>query len=218
MVTNQPIKLVLLGAPGAGKGTQAEVISKKYEIPTISTGNIIREALKNQTPLGLKAKSYIDAGTLVPDEIIISIVKERLSESDCDAGFILDGMPRTIGQAKALEEMDVLINKVISIEVADEKIITRLSGRRVCGGCGSSYHITDKPSKVEGICDSCGEKLVIRKDDDPQIIEDRLKVYHEQTEPLKDFYEAKGLLVVVQGQEAVEDTTKLVDEALKAGL
>ncbi len=214
MLRDEALRLVLLGAPGAGKGTQAEKISQKYNIPTISTGNIIRESLKNETPLGLKAKSYIDSGALVPDEIIISIVKERLSKDDCKCGFILDGVPRTIGQAKSIDEMGIDINKVISIEVADDKIISRLSGRRVCSKCGSSYHITDKPSKQESVCDNCGEKLIIRHDDDPKIISDRLKVYHEQTEPLKDYYKSKGLLIVVEGQELVEETTRLVDEAL----
>lgn len=208
--------LILLGAPGAGKGTQAEIISKKYNIPTISTGNIIREALKNETDLGLEAKKYIDSGALVPDNVIISIVKNRLSEKDCENGFILDGMPRTIAQAKALDEMGIEINKVISIEVKDEKIISRLSGRRVCSKCGSSYHITDKPSIKENICDNCDGDLIIRKDDKPEIISDRLRVYHEQTEPLKDYYSSKGLLKTVEGQEEVTDTTKLVDEVLKA--
>lgn len=212
---NEKLCLILLGAPGAGKGTQAEVISNKYNIPTISTGNIIREALKNKTSMGLKAKSYIDKGGLVPDDVIISIVKERLSEGDCKNGFILDGMPRTIAQAKALDEMGVEINKVISIEVPDEKIIKRLSGRRVCSKCGASYHVTDKSSLKEGVCDSCSGELVIRKDDAPQIIADRLKVYHEQTEPLKDYYDAKGLLVIVHGQELVADTTACVDKALR---
>lgn len=213
---NEKLCLILLGAPGAGKGTQAEIISKKYNIPTISTGNIIREALKNETPLGLEAKSYIDSGALVPDSVIISIVKDRLSEPDCQCGFILDGMPRTIAQARALEEMGVEVNRVISIEVPDEKIISRLSGRRVCSKCGSSYHITDKPSVKQDICDNCDGSLIIRHDDDPQIISDRLKVYHEQTEPLKDYYESKGLLKIVEGQDVLADTTNLVDKVLRS--
>lgn len=213
---NKKLCLILLGAPGAGKGTQAEIISKKYNIPTISTGNIIREALKNKTALGLEAKSYIDSGALVPDSVIISIVKDRLSEPDCQNGFILDGVPRTIAQARALDEMGVEINKVVSIEVADEKIISRLSGRRVCGNCGSSYHITDKPSQKPGICDNCDGSLIIRQDDDPQIISDRLKVYHEQTEPLKDYYNSKGLLKIVEGQDVLAETTSLVDKVLRS--
>lgn len=207
--------LILLGAPGAGKGTQAEIISKKYNIPTISTGNIIREALRNETNLGLQAKSFIDSGKLVPDEVVISIIKERLAQDDCKNGFILDGMPRTIAQAEALDKMGIQINKVISIEVPDEKIISRLSGRRVCEKCGSSYHIADKPPAKEDCCDNCNGNLIIRNDDKPEIIADRLRVYHEQTEPLKDYYQAKGLLRVVQGQEVVADTTRLVDEALR---
>ncbi len=206
--------MILLGAPGAGKGTQAEIISKKYDIPTISTGNIIREALKNETELGLKAKSFIDSGALVPDEVVISIIRERLGQKDCENGFILDGMPRTIAQARSLDDMGIEINRVVSIEVPDEKIISRLSGRRVCENCGSSYHITDKPSIKQNLCDNCGGGLVIRNDDKPEIISERLKVYHDQTEPLKDYYKAKGLLRMVEGQEFVADTTKLVDEAL----
>lgn len=214
-MSGQKLCLILLGAPGAGKGTQAEIISKKYNIPTISTGNIIREALKNKTDLGLKAKSYIDSGKLVPDEIIISIIKDRLIESDCENGFILDGMPRTIIQAKTLDEMGVEINKVISIEVADEKIISRLSGRRVCSKCGSSYHIAYKPPIKSSICDNCNGELIVRHDDNPEVISERLKVYHEQTELLKSYYESKGLLKIVEGQDIVDETTVLVDRALR---
>ena len=203
-----------MGAPGAGKGTQAEIISKKYNIPIISTGNIIREALNKKNKIGLELRSYIDSGTLVPDNIIVSIVKERLSEKDCDQGFILDGVPRTIGQAQALEEMGVKINKVIIIEVSDEKIILRLGGRRICPKCGSSYHVSDKPPLKEGFCDNCSEKLVIRNDDNPKIIAARLEVYHKQTEPLKKYYESKGLLKIVKGQDILADTIKLVSEAL----
>lgn len=206
--------LVLLGAPGAGKGTQAEIISKKYGVPMISTGNIIRDALNNKTELGLKLKYYLDCGKLVPDEVIISIVKARISEKDCNDGFILDGMPRTIAQARALDEMGIMVNKVVSIEVPDEKIILRLSGRRICEKCGSSYHITDKPSIKENICDNCGGSLVVRRDDNPEIIANRLRLYHEQTEPLKEFYHSKGLLKLVEGQDILADTTKLVDEVL----
>lgn len=209
------MKLILLGAPGAGKGTQAEVICNTLNIPTISTGNIIREALKNGTELGLKAKSYMDAGQLVPDEVVIEIIRERLSHDDCAEGFILDGFPRTVPQAEALDRMGIAIDRVVDIEVADEKITARLSGRRVCPACGASYHVDYKPSKDGENCDLCGAGLVIRKDDDPEIIKDRLKVYHEQTEPLKEYYGSKGILREVIGQEEVADTTRLVLEAVK---
>ena len=191
------MKLILLGAPGAGKGTQAEVIMDHLNIPAISTGNIIREALKNGTEVGLKAKSYMDAGKLVPDEVVIEIIKERLAKDDCKNGFILDGFPRTVPQAEALDAMGITIDKVVDIEVADEKIAQRLGGRRVCANCGASYHTEYKPSKVEGVCDKCGGPTVQRKDDEPATVLDRLKVYHEQTEPLKDYYAKKGILAVV---------------------
>ena len=209
------MKLILLGAPGAGKGTQAEIISEKYNIPTISTGNIIRAALKNGTEMGLKAKSYIDAGNLVPDEVVIGIIKERLAEDDCKNGFILDGFPRTIPQAEALEKMGCDIDAALSIEVADEEIVKRMSGRRVCGQCGASYHTEFKKPAKDGICDQCNGELVIRKDDEPETVMNRLNVYHEQTEPLKDFYKAKGKLLTVEGQDKVEDTTALVLKALE---
>lgn len=210
------MKLIFLGAPGAGKGTQAEVVSQKLSIPTISTGNIIREALKNKTELGLKAKSFMDAGGLVPDEVVIAIIKERLVQSDCENGFILDGFPRTVPQAEALNQMGIVIDKVIDIEVEDAAIEKRLSGRRVCGDCGSSYHLDYKPSSKEGICDKCNGALVQRKDDSPETVKGRLQVYHEQTEPLKDFYAKTGKLFIVEGQEEVEDTTKLTLLALEA--
>lgn len=209
------MKLILLGAPGAGKGTQAEIISEKYNIPTISTGNIIRAALKNGTEMGLKAKSYIDAGNLVPDEVVIGIIKERLAEDDCKNGFILDGFPRTIPQAEALDKMGFEIDRALSIEVDDAEIIKRMSGRRVCGKCGASYHTEFKKPEKEGICNVCGGELVIRKDDEPETVMNRLKVYHEQTEPLKDYYKACGKLIVVEGQDKVEDTTALVLKALE---
>ncbi|MBQ8648652.1 MAG: adenylate kinase [Clostridia bacterium] len=209
------MKLILLGAPGAGKGTQAEIISEKYNIPTISTGNIIRAALKNGTEMGLKAKSYIDAGNLVPDEVVIGIIKERLAESDCANGFILDGFPRTIPQAKALDDMGFGIDNALSIEVADSEIVKRMSGRRVCEKCGASYHTEYKKPAVEGECNLCGGKLVIRKDDEPETVMNRLNVYHEQTEPLKDYYKACGKLLTVEGQDKVEDTTALVLAALE---
>ena len=209
------MKLILLGAPGAGKGTQAEIISEKYNIPTISTGNIIRAALKNGTEMGLKAKSYIDAGELVPDNVVIGIIKERLSEADCKEGYILDGFPRTIPQAVALDDMGFVIDAALSIEVADEEIVKRMSGRRVCEKCGASYHTEFKKPEVEGVCNLCGGKLVIRKDDEPETVKNRLNVYHEQTEPLKDFYKSCGKLMTVEGQEKVEDTTRLVLDALE---
>lgn len=210
------MNLILLGAPGAGKGTQAEVICDHLHIPTISTGNVLREALKNGTELGLKAKSFMDSGALVPDELVIDIIKERLGKDDCQNGFILDGFPRTVPQAEALDAMGVQIDKVVDIEVADEKIMERLSGRRVCQDCGASYHVVFKPSEVEGVCNRCGGKTVQRKDDHPDTVKDRLAVYHEQTEPLKDYYTKTGKLVIVEGQEEVADTSKLTLQALEA--
>ena len=209
------MKLILLGAPGAGKGTQAEIISEKYNIPTVSTGNIIRAALKNGTEMGLKAKFYIDAGELVPDNVVIGIIKERLSEPDCKEGYILDGFPRTIPQAVALDDMGFVIDAALSIEVADSEIVKRMSGRRVCEKCGASYHTEYKKPDVEGVCNICGGSLVIRKDDEPETVKNRLNVYHEQTEPLKDFYKSCGKLIEVQGQDEVKDTTRLVLEALE---
>lgn len=209
------MNLILLGAPGAGKGTQAEKICEKYNIPAVSTGNIIREALKNGTDMGLKAKSYIDAGALVPDEVVIGIIKERLKEDDCKNGFILDGFPRTIPQAEALDTMGINIDKVVDIEVPDDKIAARLSGRRVCLKCGATYHLEYKKPQKEGICDVCGDPIVQRKDDKPETVIDRLNVYHEQTEPLKDYYAKTGKLVIVEGQEEVADTTALVFKVLE---
>lgn len=204
------MNIILLGAPGAGKGTQAAVICEKLNIPTISTGNIIREALKNGTEMGLKAKSYMDAGKLVPDEVVIGIVKERLAQDDCAKGFILDGFPRTIPQAEALDAMGVVIDKVIDIEVADEVIVNRLSGRRVCEKCGRPYHLESLKPKAEGICDDCGGTLVQRKDDSIETVKARLDIYHNETEPLKDYYAKQNKLVIVEGQDTVEDTSKLV--------
>lgn len=209
------MKLILFGAPGAGKGTQAEKICDKYNIPAISTGNIIRAALKDGTEMGLKAKSYMEAGQLVPDEVVIGIIKDRLKEKDCENGFILDGFPRTIPQAKALQDMGIEIDKVINIEVPDEKITARMSGRRVCSKCANSYHMLYKKPKVEGICDACGGELVQRKDDAPETVKARLAEYHEMTEPLKDFYQDLGMLRTVIGQEEIADTTKLVFAALE---
>ena len=209
------MKLILLGAPGAGKGTQAEKIVEKYGIPAISTGNILRAAVKEGTEMGLKAKSFMDAGGLVPDEVVIGIIKDRLKEKDCENGFILDGFPRTIPQAQALEDANVEIDKVVDIEVPDEKITKRMSGRRVCAQCANSYHMEYKKPKVEGICDACGGELIQRKDDAPETVQARLVEYHEMTEPLKDFYKNLGKLVVVEGQEEVADTTALVFAALE---
>lgn len=209
------MKLILLGAPGAGKGTQAEKIVEKYGIPAISTGNIIRAALKAGTEMGLKAKSFMDAGQLVPDDVVIGIIKDRLQEKDCENGFILDGFPRTIPQAQALEDMGVDIDKVLDIEVPDEKITARMSGRRVCSKCANSYHLLYKKPKTEGVCDACGGELIQRKDDAPETVQARLKEYHEMTEPLKDFYKKLGKLVIVEGQEEVADTTALVFKALE---
>ncbi len=208
------MKLILLGAPGAGKGTQAEIISEQYNIPTISTGNIIRAALKNGTEMGLKAKAYIDSGRLVPDDVVIGIIKERLAEDDCSEGFILDGFPRTIPQAEALDNMGVTIDCALSIEVADSEIVKRMSGRRVCENCGASFHTEYKKPKVEGVCNACGGKLVIRKDDEPDTVFERLTIYHEQTEPLKSYYSKQGKLLTVQGQPEVKDTTALVLKTL----
>ena len=208
------MKLILLGAPGAGKGTQAEVISEKYNIPTISTGNIIRAALKNGTEMGLKAKAYIDSGRLVPDDVVIGIIKERLAQDDCNGGFILDGFPRTIPQAEALDNMNIAVDAALSIEVADREIVKRMSGRRVCEKCGASYHTEYKKPKTEGICDGCGAPLIIRKDDEPDTVLDRLDIYHKQTEPLKSYYKNQGKLITVEGQPKVEDTTKLVLDTL----
>ena len=210
------MNLILLGAPGAGKGTQAEVICEHLHIPAVSTGNMIREALKNGTEMGLRAKSYMEEGKLVPDEVVIGIIKDRLQQDDCKGGFILDGFPRTIPQAEALDKMGIVIDKVIDIEVPDEKIVERMSGRRVCESCGASYHLLYKKPEKEGVCGKCGGALVQRKDDHPDTVKERLKVYREQTEPLKAYYEKQGKLAVVEGQEDVADTSRLTLEALKA--
>ena len=201
------MNLILLGAPGAGKGTQAEIISAKCGIPAISTGNILRAAVKNGTPVGLKAKEYMDQGALVPDEVIIGIVCERLAEPDCANGFILDGVPRTIPQAEALEANGIDIDCALSIEIADETIIDRMSGRRTCPNCGASFHVVSNPPKQEGICDSCGSALTIRKDDAPETVKARLVTYHTETEPLKAFYEQRGKLKAVENQSTIEATT-----------
>lgn len=210
------MNLILLGAPGAGKGTQAEVISEALNIPQISTGNMLREAVKNGTEYGLKAKAAMESGALVSDDIVIGILKDRIAADDCQNGFILDGFPRTVLQAEALDEMGVRIDKVLEIFVDDETIKTRVSGRRVCEGCGATYHVLYKPSKSEGTCDKCGAKTIIRKDDQPETVLERLAVYHEQTAPLKDYYEKQGKLDTVIGQEEVADTVKLTLKAVGA--
>lgn len=209
------MKLILLGAPGAGKGTQAEILSARLSIPTISTGNILRAAIKEGTPTGLEAKRYMDEGKLVPDSVIIGIVAERLAQPDCAKGFILDGVPRTIGQAQALDAAGVTFDKVLSIEISDGEIEERMSGRRVCQSCGAPYHVKAKPPKQEGVCDSCGGQLVQREDDKAETVRKRLEVYHAETEPLKGFYEGKGILVPVANQDTIEGTSKAIMEALE---
>lgn len=208
------MRLILLGAPGAGKGTQAEILSKELGIPTISTGNILRAAMKEGTPTGLKAKAFVDAGQLVPDDVIIGIIKERLKEDDCKNGYILDGVPRTIPQAEAMEELGVQIDKALSIEVEDEVIVERMSGRRTCKDCSRTFHMVFNPPIKDGVCDVCGGELTIRKDDAPETVRNRLAVYHRDTEPLKDFYEKLDKLVEVQNQPGIEETTAEIKKAL----
>lgn len=209
------MRIIFLGAPGAGKGTQSEIVSAQYGIPAISTGAIIREAIAKGTEMGIAAKAFTENGELVPDDVVIGIIKERLSEDDCKNGFILDGFPRTVTQAEALDAMGVDIDLVISIEVADKDIVKRMSGRRVCANCGASYHIVYKPSAKKTKCEKCGKRLSIRSDDKPEVVRERLNVYHERTEPLKDFYKNKGKCVEVQGQEILDDTTALVRQQLE---
>ena len=208
------MKLIMLGAPGAGKGTQAAILSEKLGIPTISTGNILRAAVKNGTPVGLQAKSYMDAGKLVPDDVIIGIVAERLAEPDCEKGYILDGVPRTIAQAEALEKAGIVFDNVVSIEISDEEIVKRMSGRRACTACGATYHVVSAPPKTEGKCDKCGADLVLRDDDKAETVRSRLEVYHKETEPLKDFYAKRGVLRTVENRPTIEETTKGVLAAL----
>ena len=208
------MNLILMGAPGAGKGTQAVKISEKYQIPAIATGDILRAERKAGTALGNEAQSYIEAGRLVPDSVVIGIIKKYMVENNCENGFILDGFPRSIPQAEALEAMGIHIDAVLSIEVPDQKIIERMSGRRVCS-CGSSYHVVYNPPIKEGVCDRCGEALYIRADDAAETVKKRLETFHRETEPLKAFYAERGLLLTVEGQEEVADTTALVFQTLK---
>ncbi len=208
------MKLIMLGPPGAGKGTQAEFLSEKYEIPQISTGAIIRSVITSGSEFGKKLKALIDEGNLISDEDVLKLVKERIEEPDCAKGYILDGFPRTIAQAEALERMDITIDKVLSIELSDEEILSRLSGRRECASCRATYHIEDNPSKVEGVCDRCGGKLICREDDKPETIKHRLAVYYESTAPLKAFYEERGLLVTAHGKKLLEETKREVLRAL----
>ena len=208
------MKIIFLGAPGAGKGTKAEIVAERLGIPTISTGAIIRDAIKSESELGLEAKKFIDLGALAPDEIVIGIIKERLAESDCGKGFILDGFPRTVPQAEELDEMGISIDKVVSIEVPDEVIVERMSGRLVCPKCGATYHVSDNPSKAGSLCDKCSTELSVRSDDAPEVVLSRLEVYHEITEPLKDYYATKGNLVLVDGVGTVEETAARTFRAL----
>ena len=208
------MKLIMFGAPGAGKGTQAAILSERLDVPTISTGNILRAAVKNGTPVGLQAKRYMDAGQLVPDQVIIDIIVERLGEADCRNGFILDGVPRTIPQAEALENAGVKFDCVLDIEVPDSEIMKRMTGRRACTACGATYHVVAAPPKAEGVCDSCGGALVQRDDDKPETVQSRLDVYHSQTEPLKKFYADRGILKMVPYQNSIEATTQTIVEIL----
>ena len=208
------MKIIFLGAPGAGKGTQADKTSKRLGIPTISTGVIIREAVKNGTEMGLKAKKFIEQGALVEDDVVIGIIKERLAKSDCGNGFILDGFPRTVPQAVALEEMGISLDRVVSIEVPDAVIEERMTGRRVCSACGASYHVIDNPSRDGKSCDNCGTELTTRADDAPEVVSSRLAVYHELTEPLKEYYLKKGILRTVDGNGSVEQTSLRTVEAI----
>ena len=208
------MKLILLGAPGAGTGTQADILCKELDIPTISTGNMLRAAIKAGTETGKQAEAYMKAGKLVPDEVIIGIIHDRVAEDDCKNGYILDGVPRTIAQAESLEKAGIVFDDVISIEISDEVIMERMSGRRVCEHCGASYHLVAVPPKQEGICDKCGGKLIQRHDDEPETVKHRLEVYHQETEPLKEFYAKRGLLKSVENQPTVAETSEAILRAL----
>lgn len=212
------MNLILLGAPGAGKGTQAELLTQKLSIPAISTGNMLREAIANGSELGMKVKQYMDGGSLVPDELVMGIVVERVARPDCKNGFILDGVPRTLAQAEALEAAGVHIDHVISIEVADSEIEGRMTGRRVCSHCGASYHVAANPPKTDGICDLCGSELIVRKDDAPETVRHRLEVYHATTEVLKDFYRKLGRLRLVNGSQSIERANEDILRAIGANV
>ena len=208
------MNLILLGAPGAGKGTLAAFLIEKMGAPSVSTGNILREAIANNTALGQKAKQYMDAGQLVPDQLVIDLLKDRIAQDDCKDGFILDGFPRTIPQAEALEKAGITFDAVVSLEISDDEIVDRMGGRRVCASCGAPYHVKNLPPKVEGVCDACGGKLEARADDKPEVVRDRLKVYHKETAPLKDFYAERNLLKTVDNQPTVAETTAAILKAL----
>jgi adenylate kinase len=208
------MKLILLGPPGAGKGTQAVILTKRLGIPSISTGDILREAVKQGTPVGLQAKSYMDAGALVPDDVIVGVFKERIAKDDCKPGYILDGVPRTIAQAEALDKMGIVIDVVLSLDIPDEEIVERLGGRRYCPACGATFHVTSMKPRKEGVCDTCGAALIVRKDDEPETILNRLHTYHEQTEPLKAYYTAQGKLKTITGLHEIEETTAAIYKVL----
>lgn len=208
------MKLILLGAPGAGKGTQAEILGNRLSLPTISTGNLLRAAVKDGTPVGLQAKAIIEAGGLVPDELVMSIIKDRLRSPDCADGYILDGIPRTLGQAEGLEKAGIEVDTALSIEISDNEIETRMTGRRTCLNCGATYHIVTAPPQKAGVCDHCGSELTIRKDDEPETVKQRLKVYHQETEPLRNYYLSLGQLITVNNQPTIEATTAAIFEAL----
>ncbi len=212
------MKLILIGPPGSGKGTQGAILCEKYNIPEISTGAIIRNEIRSNTELGTQAKKFIDEGKLVPDSLIIDIIKERLSKDDCKNGYILDGFPRTIFQAEELDRMGIGDYVVLNLEVADEEILSRLGGRRECPSCHATYHVTDNPPKTEGVCNECGTQLIIRDDDKAETIQKRLEVYHTQTKPLKEYYSNKGVMVTAYGQKKLEDTTANVEKALAGGI
>jgi adenylate kinase len=207
---NNHMRLVLLGPPGAGKGTQAEILGRRLSVPVISTGNMLRTAVKNGTAVGLKAKSYMDAGELVPDSVIIELTRERIGEPDCEGGYILDGVPRTLPQAQALEDCGVLVDTALSIEMGDAEIEARMTGRRYCPNCGATYHIVSNPPKAEGVCDGCGAQLEIRSDDAPETVRNRLEVYHRETEPLKEYYGSRGKLKTVGNVAGIEAMTAVI--------
>jgi adenylate kinase len=208
------MKLILMGAPGAGKGTQAKILSQKLSLPTISTGDLLRAAVKDGTPIGLEIKAVIESGQLVPDELVMSIIRERLREPDCSNGYILDGMPRTLAQAEALDKAGIEVDTALTIEISDDEIGARMTGRRICESCGATYHIVSAPPQKEGVCDSCGGRLTIRKDDEPETVKQRLKIFHQETEPLKAYYLSLGQLMTVDNQPTIEATTVAIYKEL----